>query len=341
MALRLCCPRCRCLAGSSFPAPLPFVPRCRWPGRQKERRPLGASVVLGSPGRAAVGRRGVSPRTRPLPTVRAAKVHPRSCQRGGRLRRRATPPTAAGPHVYLLRRVKDHSAGYAALPVLCREHVSATGQPFGLRFGSLRRFALSFMPKRRATSLRSYALAGARAGRLVSPPYFDLWRPGVLPVTATSRTPWFRAVRHPCRLLARNPRVRGRAKGTQAFDVPRDGTLVPLATVRGGSTPHGPPFRPLDAGGLPGGIGGPGEWGPRSPPRLFRHSRLECARLMVPYPPCAPVGGAELPAGASFCRKMHIMRHISLDTFDRPSIIATPVRRHEGTAHCRFTDDRE
>lgn len=50
-------------------------------------------------------------------------------------------------------------------------------------------------------------------------------------------------------------------------------------------------------------------------------------------------GDSNLLPRASFCRKMHIMRHISLDTVRVNTTIATPVRRREAVNLRRFITD--
>jgi len=173
------------------------------------------------------------------------------------------------------------SAGETARPVPSGEHVLAIGQPSGLRFGSLRRFALSFMPKRRAPSLRSYALTDARAGRLVSPPYFGRCWHGAPTSVPLERAPLSGGELHPCSGFPPDPRVRGLSNGTQACDVPRHGTLVPLAPVRGGQAPHGPPPPPARRGRLAEGERWPWGIGATLSPSTFPTQPLRCLLLMI------------------------------------------------------------
>lgn len=186
------------------------------------------------------------------------------------------------------------SAGEAARPVLCGEHVSAIGQPKGCQRCSGQRKRCRCPALWHLARHWQARLTAARAGRLVSPPYFGLCRHGAPTSVPLERAPLSRGVLHPCSGFPRSPRVRGHGKGTQAFNVPRHGTLVPLAGVRGGRAPHGPPFRPLVAGGLSWSEAGPMGWGPDSPPRLFRHVYVKFTQRTATSPPRAPVWRAPI-----------------------------------------------
>lgn len=88
---------------------------------------------------------------------------------------RKSPPSSGGP-----RSDGANSAGEASRPVPCGEHVLAIGQPNRVLAGAILFLARTRTLRKHRAGAGLARLTDARAGRLVSPPYFGLWWRGGL-----------------------------------------------------------------------------------------------------------------------------------------------------------------